>query len=100
MCRTAASWHHGGMVGRFWTSSALRATHILTRAGAATAAAAVPCVQGAATSVYLCTTPDIKSGEYYADCNIAPSTAASHDADLGARLWELSEQLAASAGSK
>jgi WW domain-containing oxidoreductase len=53
--------------------------------------------QGAATSVYLCTSPDIKTGEYYADCNLAPSTAASHDAELGARLWELSEQLAAGA---
>jgi hypothetical protein len=52
-------------------------------------------VQGAATSIYLCTSPNIKAGEYYADCNIAPSTAASHDADLGARLWELSEKLVA-----
>ncbi len=50
--------------------------------------------------MYLCTSPDIKGGEYYADCNLAPSTAASHDADLGARLWEVSEKLAAAAGSK
>jgi WW domain-containing oxidoreductase len=56
---------------------------------------AVVWLQGAATSLYLCTSPDIKSNEYYADCNIAPSTAASHDADLGARLWEMSEKLVA-----
>lgn len=57
-------------------------------------------MQGAATSGYLCTSPAIKTGEYYADCNLAPSTADSHDAGLGARLWELSEKLAAAAGSK
>lgn len=50
--------------------------------------------------MYLCTSPDIKTGEYYADCNLAPSTADSHDAELGAKLWELSEKLAAAAGSK
>ena len=43
--------------------------------------------------MYLCTAPGIKGGEYYVNCSIAPSTAASHDADLGARLWALSEEM-------
>jgi len=54
-------------------------------------------LQGAATEVYLATAPDIKGGEYYADCNIMPSTAASQDDTLGRRLWELSEKLVADA---
>jgi NAD(P)-dependent dehydrogenase (short-subunit alcohol dehydrogenase family) len=49
--------------------------------------------QGAATQTYLATAECVLGGEYYADCNISPSTAASHDAELGRRLWELSEQL-------
>jgi hypothetical protein len=49
--------------------------------------------------VYLCTSKDIKGGEYYADCNLSPSTADSHDADLGARLWELSEKLVGEAAT-
>lgn len=56
------------------------------------------CLQGAATEVYLATSPDTKGGEYYADCNISPSTAASHDDELGRKLWELSEKLVAEAG--
>ncbi|WIA37711.1 hypothetical protein OEZ86_014595 [Tetradesmus obliquus] len=54
--------------------------------------------QGAATEVYLATSPAIKGGEYYADCNISPSTAASHDDELGRRLWQLSEKMLADAG--
>jgi hypothetical protein len=54
-------------------------------------------LQGAATSVYLCSTKGIKGGEYYVDCNIAPSSVAAHDAALGAKLWEYSEQLVAAA---
>lgn len=33
----------------------------------------------------------------FADCNISPSTAASHDDELGRKLWELSEQMIAAA---
>lgn len=32
-----------------------------------------------------------------ADCNINPSNAASHDERLGAKLWEVSEQMVAAA---
>jgi NAD(P)-dependent dehydrogenase (short-subunit alcohol dehydrogenase family) len=49
--------------------------------------------QGAATETYLATAEGVLGGEYYADCNLSPSTAASHDAELGRKLWELSERL-------
>jgi hypothetical protein len=54
-------------------------------------------LQGAATQVYLCTSPTIKGGEYYTNCAITASNAAAHDAQLGAKLWEFSEQLVAEA---
>jgi WW domain-containing oxidoreductase len=50
--------------------------------------------QGAATQVYVATHPDMHaSGEYFADCNIAPSSAVSKDAALATRLWEASERI-------
>lgn len=50
--------------------------------------------QGAATAVYAATAPGLPGGEYLADCNLCASSAASHDARLGRRLWEFSERLA------
>lgn len=51
--------------------------------------------QGAATQTYLATSPDVASlsGEYFADVNLNPSSAPSHDAALSARLWEMSERM-------
>jgi NAD(P)-dependent dehydrogenase (short-subunit alcohol dehydrogenase family) len=52
--------------------------------------------QGAATQCYVATHPDMKvSGEYFADCNVAPSSAVSRDPALAARLWEESEKIVA-----
>jgi WW domain-containing oxidoreductase len=52
--------------------------------------------QGAATQVYVATHPDMKSsGEYFADCNVAPSSSVSSDAALATRLWEASEKIVA-----
>jgi hypothetical protein len=50
-------------------------------------------MQGAATPVYLCTSPAIQGGEYYQNCAIGPASPASLDADLGSKLWALSEEL-------
>lgn len=50
-------------------------------------------MQGAATPVYLCTSPDIQGGEYYQNCAIGPASPASLDANLGSKLWALSEEL-------
>lgn len=49
--------------------------------------------QGAATQVFLATAADVRASEYYADCNVNPSSTASHNADLGSKVWGLSEKL-------
>jgi NAD(P)-dependent dehydrogenase (short-subunit alcohol dehydrogenase family) len=48
--------------------------------------------QGAATSIYLASSPDVEgvSGEYFAKCRPARSSGASHDEALQERLWALS----------
>jgi WW domain-containing oxidoreductase len=53
--------------------------------------------QGAATQCFVATHPSLEkiSGEYFVDCNIAPSSPLSRDAGLAARLWDESERIAA-----
>ncbi len=53
--------------------------------------------QGAATQCFVATHPSHEkiSGAYFADCNIAQSSALSHDAALAARLWDESERIVA-----
>jgi retinol dehydrogenase-12 len=48
--------------------------------------------QGAATSIYLASSPDVEgvSGKYFAKCKSARSSAASHDEALQERLWAFS----------
>jgi NAD(P)-dependent dehydrogenase (short-subunit alcohol dehydrogenase family) len=51
--------------------------------------------RGAATSVYLASSPAVDgvSGRYFSDCRAAPSSSRSHDEDAAKRLWALSERL-------
>ena len=51
--------------------------------------------QGAATTCYAATNPDLQdvSGCYFADCNPETPSANMQDADMAARLWEVSEEL-------
>ena len=53
--------------------------------------------QGAATECYLLTHPDVAevTGEYFADCNVAPTTPQGADMVLAERLWETTEALVA-----
>ena len=53
--------------------------------------------QGAATTCYVATSPDLKgvSGHYFNDCNPEESSAQSRDPDLAAKLWSESEALVA-----
>jgi WW domain-containing oxidoreductase len=53
--------------------------------------------QGAATQCFVAAHPSLDgvSGEYFVDCNIAPSSPLSRDAALAARLWDESERIAA-----
>jgi len=48
--------------------------------------------RGAATSIYLATSPDVASvtGEYFADCAPNAGSAASRDMACAARLWDVS----------
>ena len=53
--------------------------------------------QGAATEVYVATSPTLAgvSGEYFADCNVAVPRADANDAELAKKLWEVSEKIVA-----
>jgi NAD(P)-dependent dehydrogenase (short-subunit alcohol dehydrogenase family) len=51
--------------------------------------------EGARTSVYLATSPDVEkvTGEYFIKCKIATPSERARNADDARRLWELSERL-------
>ena len=51
--------------------------------------------QGAATSIYLASAPQVEgvTGKYFSNSKEAKSSAASHDVDAQKRLWTLSEQM-------
>ncbi len=51
--------------------------------------------EGARTSVYLASSPEVAgvSGRYFVDCRPVPSSPASLDPDAARRLWELSARL-------
>ncbi|MCC7534988.1 MAG: SDR family oxidoreductase [Deltaproteobacteria bacterium] len=53
--------------------------------------------QGAATQCLVATRPEVATttGEYFSDCRIAPTSPLAQSAELAARLWERSEQIAA-----
>lgn len=53
--------------------------------------------QGAATQCYVATHPSLSgvSGEYFADCNVARSSAHAQDVAMGERLWEVTESIVA-----
>lgn len=53
--------------------------------------------EGAATQCFVATHPSLRgvSGEYFADCNVARSSRYARDAELGERLWRVSEEIAA-----
>jgi len=67
----------------------------LLRSGFGMGGAAVE--QGARTSVYLATSPEVAdaTGRYYVDCRAATPSRAARDAALAARLWQESERLLA-----
>ncbi len=51
--------------------------------------------EGAATSVYLASSPEVAgvSGRYFVDCRPVKSSPASYDREAAARLWAISEEL-------
>jgi len=54
--------------------------------------------QGARTTLYLATAPEVErvTGKYFVNSKEAKSSRASHDPNVGGRLWLVSEQLIAS----
>jgi len=55
--------------------------------------------QGAATSVFAATAPELagRSGSYLANCAVSSSSPDGQDAELAERLWAVSEQIVAAA---
>jgi NAD(P)-dependent dehydrogenase (short-subunit alcohol dehydrogenase family) len=53
--------------------------------------------EGAATQTYVAVHPGVAetTGEYFADCNVAESSAQGKDLELAKRLYEVSEEIAA-----
>lgn len=53
--------------------------------------------QGAATQCYVATHPSLAkvSGEYFADCNLAPSSKHARDDAMAERLWTVTEEIVA-----
>ena len=53
--------------------------------------------KGAETPVYLAASPEVEgvTGRYFVDCRPAPSASISYDAELAARLWDMSASLTA-----
>jgi hypothetical protein len=51
--------------------------------------------QGARTSVYLASSPDVEgvTGKYFANSKETPSSDASHDIEAQRRLWKESERM-------
>jgi NAD(P)-dependent dehydrogenase (short-subunit alcohol dehydrogenase family) len=51
--------------------------------------------QGAATSIYAASAPELasQSGAYLVDCAVAPSSESARDAELAERLWQSTERL-------
>lgn len=56
--------------------------------------------EGADTSVYLCTSKDVKeaTGEYFVDRKPRRTSEAAMDAEAGKRLWQVSEEMLANRG--
>ena len=56
--------------------------------------------QGARTSVYLASSPEVAgvTGQYFVKCRPAHASAAARDDEAARRLWKQSEELVAAAG--
>ena len=57
--------------------------------------------EGARTSVYLCSSPDVEgvTGRYFAKCKVKVPSANARDEAAAARLWDVSEELVARASA-
>ena len=92
--RTANALHPGVIA-----TNLMRHMSLLARASMplAKAVALKTIPQGAATQCYVAVHPAAAaiSGEYFADCNVARSSAAGRDLELAERLWSATEAIVA-----
>jgi len=74
------------------TSSCMLCSHLNIFSWSPTVALIL--VQGAATSMYAATSPQLvgKSGAYLQDCKVAQPNAQAQDAELAKKLWTITEQ--------
>ena len=56
--------------------------------------------QGAETSIYLASSPEVEgvSSKYYSECKPKTSSKVSYDADVARRLWDVSEEITKAPG--
>ncbi|MNG22317.1 short chain dehydrogenase [compost metagenome] len=77
------------------TSFAKRLTGLERLSFAALKPFMIPVEQGAATSIYLASSPEVEgvTGKYFVRSKVAPSSKQSRDLALAQRLWEVSERV-------
>jgi NAD(P)-dependent dehydrogenase (short-subunit alcohol dehydrogenase family) len=90
--KTANAVHPGVIQTNLWRHTSTLAGFFFGLVGAL-AMKDIP--QGAATQVFVATSPTLAgvSGEYFADSNVAKSRADANDAAIARRLWEVSEKI-------
>lgn len=93
--QTANSVHPGVIATNLTRHMSRPLIAVFEALGPALATKSVP--QGAATQLYVAASPaaGTTSGEYWADCNVAKSSAHGRDDELARRLWEVTEATAA-----
>lgn len=86
------SLHPGVIVTNLTRSMGLAGAAFRSVAGIFTKSVA----QGAATTIYAATAPELESGAYLVDCNVARPSRHGRDDDAASKLWEISERVIAS----
>ena len=89
---TANCLHPGFVASRFGDNNGGVVKLVI---GLAKSVAAISEDNGAKTSVYLASSPEVEgiSGKYFDKCKAVRSSAASYDENVGRELWRLSERL-------
>lgn len=84
---------HPGLVSSNFNSNTKGVVHAI--AGLVYAVAGISAEEGAKTSVYLASSPEVEgvSGKYFYKCKEKESSRLSHDKDVGRRLWKVSEEI-------
>jgi len=84
--------HPGRVVTNIWTSILPNWLHFL---GIVAYLFGIPAEQGALTSLYLASSPEVEgiTGKYFDKCKITPSVKISLDQDLQECLWDISASL-------